>query len=157
MRKRSTDEALIKTAARLGRPSVYALARALKRPYRRVLARVKTLAEAGRLELRPATRAGRALLQVCQPASAPRPPKPLPLAWSRPSGGASAEAAIAAALLRPSFSGLLDVSRRFGLGRVERAARALEAEGGWNARSREDAVRALGNLRAAHARAAARH
>ncbi|HLW78028.1 MAG TPA: hypothetical protein VKU44_00375 [Terriglobia bacterium] len=157
MRNRSTDAKLIKTAARLGRPSVYALARALKRPYRRVLSRVKTLARAGQLELLPATRGGRAVLQVCPPAPASKPPKPLPLAWSRPSGRVPAATAIAAALLRPTFSGLLDVSRRYGLARVERAARELDAEGGWIARTREDASRALGNLRAAHARAAARH
>jgi len=157
VRNRRTDAKLLKTAARLGRPSVYALALALDRPYRRVLSRVKTLAAAGRLELRAASRGGRAVLQVCPPATAARPPKPLPLSWSRPSGKVPAETAIAAALLRPSFSGLLDVSRRYGLARVERTARELDAEGGWNARTREDASRALSNLKAAHARAAARH
>lgn len=156
MRNRATDRKLIKTATRLGRPSVYALAAELDRPYRRVLERVKTLALAGQLVLIPTTRAGRPVLQVCLP-EAPAAPAPLPLSWSKPDGDLPPETEIAAALLRPTFSNLLDVSRRHGLERVERAARALTAERGWNDLTRRDAEHALRNLKLGHARAAAKH
>lgn len=157
MRNRATDRRLIKTAARLGRPSVYALALALDRPYRRVLERVKTLALAGQLVLVPATRGGRPVIQVCLPEAPAAAPTPLPLTWSRPDGDVPPETEIAAALLRPAFSNLLDVSRRYGLPRVERAARALTAERGWSEPTRRDAERALRNLKLGHARAAAGH
>ena len=156
MRNRATDRKLIKTAARLGRPSVYALARALDRPYRRVLERVRTLALAGQLVLVPATRDGRTVIQVCMP-DAPAAPVPLPLTWSKPGGDVPPETEIAAALLRPTFSNLLDVSRRHGLERVERAARSLTAEQGWNDVARRDAEHALRNLRLGHARTSTKH
>jgi hypothetical protein len=157
MRNRATDRKLIKTAARLKQPSVYALAHELDRPYRRVLERVKTLALAGQLMLIPTTRDGRPVLQVCLPEAPASAPPPLPLTWSKPDGDVPPETEIAAALLRPSFSNLLDVSRRHGLARVERAAQTLTAERGWSDLTRRDAEHALRNLKLGHARAAAKN
>jgi len=155
MRSRDTDEKLIKTAARLGSPSVYRLAKALDRPYRRVLPRVKTLAAAGRLRLAPALKGGRTVIQVLQPKHTKTVlPAPFPVTWSRPDGNVPVETELAAVLMRPSFSGLLDASRRFGLDRVEQAARELAEDADWNSRSRADAEHLLHNLRIGHDRAA---
>ncbi|HET7396554.1 MAG TPA: hypothetical protein VFK12_08945 [Gammaproteobacteria bacterium] len=155
MRSRDTDDTLIKTAARLGSPSVYRLAKALDRPYRRVLPRVKTLAEAGRLQLVPAVKGGRTVIQVRLPKrNRAALPAPFPVTWSRPDGNVPVETELAAVLMRPSFAGLLDASRRFGLARVEQAARELAAEGDWNPGARADAGQLLHNLRIGHDRAA---
>ncbi|MGH8371989.1 MAG: hypothetical protein ACRETO_04570 [Gammaproteobacteria bacterium] len=155
MRIRDTDEKLIKMAARLGSPSVYRLAKALGRPYRRVLPRVKTLADAGRLQLAPASKGGRTVIQVLQPKQNKTAlPAPFPVTWSRPDGRVPVETELAAVLMRPSFSGLLDASRRFGLTRVEQAARELAEDGDWDPRARADAEHLLHNLRIGHDRAA---
>lgn len=156
MRTRDTDEELIKTAARLGSPSVYRLAKALGRPYRRVLPRVKTLADAGQLQLAPAIQGGRMVIQVLQPSehNAPGLPAAFPVTWSRPDGNVPVETELAAVLMRPSFAGFLDAGRRFGLTRVEQAARDLAREGDWNPRTRADAEHLLRNLRLGHDRAA---
>lgn len=158
MRTRDTDEKLIRTAAELGSPSVYRLAKALGRPYRRVLPRVKTLADAGHLRLVPTIKGGRQVLQVRQPKRSKRViPAPFPLTWSRSDREVPVDTQLAAALMRPSFSGLLDVSRRFGLARVEKAARDLAEDGDWGPRARAEAVHVLHNLRIGLDRAAPPH
>ncbi|MGH8307089.1 MAG: hypothetical protein ACRER0_02345 [Gammaproteobacteria bacterium] len=155
MRARDTDEKIIKTAARLGAPSVYRLAKALDRPYRRVLPRVKTLADAGQLQLSRAIQGGRTVILVLPPEhNKPVLPAPYPVTWSRPDGNVPVETKLAAVLMRPSFAGLLDASRRFGLTRVEQAARDLAGEGDWNPRLQAEAEHLLRNLRIGHDRAA---
>lgn len=86
MRKRDGDAELIKAAARLKAPTVYALAKRVGRPYRRVLERVKTLATAGHLTLVPAVLRGRPVLEVHVPKPSGRLPGPFPVTWSRPRG-----------------------------------------------------------------------
>lgn len=155
MRNRDTDEELIKIAARLRSPSVYRLAKTLGRPYRRVLSRVRTLAEAGRLQLVSAVIKGRTVIQVRQPESKKAVlPTPFPVTWSRPDGKVPVETELAAVLMRPSFSGLLEAGRRFGLTHVEQTARELTEAGNWNPRARDDAEHVLRNLRIGHDRVA---
>lgn len=81
-------------------------------------------------------------------------PPPFPLTWSRPDGNVPVETELAALLMQPSFSGLLDASRRFGLVRVEQAARELAGDRDWNPGARADAQHLLQNLRIGHDRAA---
>lgn len=155
MRNRDTDEKLIEVATRLRSPSVYRLAKTLGRPYRRVLSRVRTLAAAGRLQVVPAVIKGRTVIQVRQPKSKKAVlPAPFPVTWSRPDGNVPVETELAAVLMRPSFSGLLEAGRRFGLTRVEQTAREMAEADDWNPRARDDAEHVLRNLRIGHDRVA---
>lgn len=101
-------------------PSVYALAEALGRPYRRVWDDVKALEAAGLIETRPATApaTGRRRVEIFPrsdrsgdtPTLVQRPD----VAWSRPAG-VDASRALDLSLHRPSLTGLVEAVRVSGI------------------------------------------
>lgn len=101
-----------------GRQGIYALARAARRPYRRVYDAVRAFEAQGRVRLVPLAD-GRRTLAVEPVATAPPLKLEFNRAYSAPGQAIPDETQVALVLAQPSFRDLLACVDRFGLAFVE--------------------------------------
>jgi hypothetical protein len=134
---------------------VYALAKALGRPYKRVLENLRTLQAAGLVELSNERRSGRKTILVRRSRRRGRQPQlSYNRVWSSPVSGVDDTVLIASVLARPTFDDLLTCCRHYGLPRVRSVYMTMLGTGELDALVQQSVSRMLANIEIGFARAA---
>lgn len=139
--------------------SVYSLAQALNRPYRRVLDHVRALEAAGLIEVEVATpKAGRKAgrIRPTKQASSPRPQPPLSYSrhWSSPVTGVSDDVFIAGVIAEPTLDDLITCCIHYGIKRVRSVYSEMLTTGEIPAAVQRSVGRMLANVEIGFSRAA---
>jgi hypothetical protein len=135
---------------------VYALAKALGRPYNRVLDNIRALEAAGRIEVSAGKWGGRrvTLLRAATEATDRQPSLSYNRIWSAPATGASDTALIASVIAKPTFDDVLQCCLHYGVNRVREIYLAMLARNELSAIGARSVGRMLANVEIGFARAA---
>lgn len=134
---------------------VYALAKALRRPYNRVHDNIQALAADGRIEIVRTTHGGRRVVSMRVGAlPAAQPALSYSRIWSSPRTGVNDKTLIASVVAKPTFDDLLRCCLHYGVAQVRQVYLEMLAANELSALGARTVGRMLANVEIGFARAA---